>query len=243
MWDNHQLLRRIANVLLIASMGVLLYSVWFWFSHSPYLPIKQIRVEGELERLSGEQIRFVAENELKGMFFTVDLDSTRQAFEKLPWVRRATVRRKWPDRLEVLLEEHKAIARLNDTHLLSIRGERFEAVVDDSLPRITAPAGSEKEIAARLVRFADILASAGLKPQELKMAARQAWEIRLQNGILLRLGRVSVEERLQRFAEQWTQTLSSLPQDIDYVDLRYPNGFAVRMLDKKMSAGKPEGTG
>lgn len=238
MWDNHQLLRRIANVLLIASMGVLLYSVWLWFSHSPYLPIKQIRVEGEFERLSGEQIRFVAENELKGMFFTVDLDSTRQAFEKLPWVRRASVRRQWPDRLEVSLEEHKAIARWSDTHLLSIRGERFEALADDALPRVTAPAGSEKEIAARLVRFADILASAGLKPQALTMAARQAWEIRLQNGILLRLGRVSVEERLQRFAEQWTQTLSTLSQDIDYVDLRYPNGFAVRLHDGKLSAGK-----
>lgn len=233
MWENHQLLRTIANILLFVSGIMLLYSAGLWISYSSYFPVREVRVEGELGKISAEQVRFVAENELKGMFLTVNLEVTRQSFEKLPWVRRATVRRRWPDRLEVTLEEHQAIARWGDHHLLSIRGERFEATGDDRLPKVIGPSGSEKEVAARLVRFTDILASAELKPIELKMAARQAWEVRLQNGILLRLGRVSVEERLQRFTQQWVQTLSSLPQKIEYVDLRYPNGFAVRLLENE----------
>ena len=100
------------------------------------------------------------------------------------------------------------------------------------------PKGSEKQLAEGLIKFTEILARADLKPVEFRLEARQAWELVLENGMVLKLGRVDVEPRLQRFVGQWTRHLATLPYRIEYIDLRYPNGFAVKMPDYKPGVNK-----
>ena len=238
MWDNHQALKAIANLLFTAAFLMLLYAAGFWLAHSPYVPVKKIRIDGELNHVTAEQLRAIAENELKGTFFTLNLDATRAAFEKLPWVRRAAVRRQWPDQLDIWIEEHVAVARWDETGLLSSKGEWFDAATSDVLPLAHGPKGSEKQLAEGLIKFTEILARADLKPVEFRLEARQAWELVLENGMVLKLGRVDVEPRLQRFVGQWKRHLATLPYRIEYIDLRYPNGFAVKMPDYKPGVNK-----
>ena len=143
MWDNHQLLRGLANLMLAATALMLLYAGGFWLTHAPVFPVKKIQIRGDMKRVTPEQLKFIAEHELSGTFFTLDIDKTRAAFGKLPWVRDAQVRRRWPDALDISVEEHVALARWGENGLVNTRGERFDAASDQDLPVFYGPAGRE----------------------------------------------------------------------------------------------------
>ncbi|MGE8355002.1 MAG: cell division protein FtsQ/DivIB [Microvirgula sp.] len=233
MWDNHKALNSFASFLFGAALLMSLVAGGYWIAHSSYFPVRKIRIDGALKHVTPEQLRLVAESELKGTFFTLNLDATREAFEKLPWVRRAVVRRQWPDQLEIVIDEHRAVARWGESGLLSSQGEWFDAASSESLPMVEGPAGSEKDLVRALADAGRLLAPASLRVAGLKLSERRAWDVMLSNGVQLRLGHDDVEGRMARFVAVWQQELVKLPYRIEYVDLRYPNGFAVRMPDYK----------
>ena len=151
--------------------------------------------------------------------------------ERLPWVRRVAVRRVWPDRLEISIEEHVALARWNDDALVNTHGERFLGKTRESLPLFIGPVGSQAEVARRYASFGAIVAPLGTKIERVTLSARHAWQLRLANGLHVALGRDAdlAETRLRRFVEVYPGAKSNS----EYVDLRYPNGFAVRVPDLK----------
>lgn len=233
MWDNHRALRSLANVLLLASLAMLLYAAGFWLVHAPWFPVRKIAIDGTLSRVTPEQLKYIAEHQLSGTFFTLDIDRTRAAFEKLPWVSEAQVRRSWPDTLEITVSEHQAQARWGENGLISSAGRWFDAASDQQLPLFYGPAGAEKEMSAMLAQLRQRLAPAGLSPRVLILTERRSWQVQLNNGVKLELGRGEVAARVERFTRHWRDTLAGLPYRIETVDLRYPNGFAVRMPDYK----------
>jgi cell division protein FtsQ len=174
---------------------------------------------------------------IDGNFFAVDLAQPRAALEQLPWVRRVHVRRVWPDRLEVTLEEHVALARWGDTGLVNVQGERFAGKSDAALPLLAGPAGSEAEVAQRYQRYAQLLAPLGTPLEALILSPRRAWQARLGGGLTIELGRDApndpVDGRLERFVAVHPQTLARMQRKHEYVDLRYPNGFALRVPELK----------
>jgi cell division protein FtsQ len=242
MWDKHIVLRRLANLLLLASFGMLLYTAGYWATHAPVFPVKKIRISGQLKYVTPEQLKFIAEHELTGTFFTLDIDKTRAAFGKLPWVRDAQVRRTWPDTLEITVNEYVALARWGENGLVDVNGNWFDAASDQNLPVMFGPAGSQTDMATMLTRIRSDLAVAGLVPVKLLLSDRRAWSVELDNGVHVELGRGEVENRLIRFATHWKGTLAKLPYHISYVDMRYPNGFAVRMPDYKQAPSAAQGT-
>ncbi len=229
MWDRPQLVIWVANLLYALATLALLYTVLFVAVHMPIFPFRQIDVTGDLNHVTRQQVEYIVRNELKGNFFTLDLNQARQAFEKLPWARSVNVRRRWPDRLEVTLEEHVALARWGNVALVNTKGELFEAASDANLPVFAGPNDSEKEIARRYAQFMQELQPTGLKPQQVILTPRLAWQLKLNNGLIVEIGREHVEERLARFASVYKQSLEPLGNRIQAVDLRYPNGFAVRV--------------
>jgi cell division protein FtsQ len=147
------------------------------------------------------------------------------------------VRRVWPDRLEVTLEEHVALARWGDTGLVNVQGERFAGKSDAALPLLAGPAGSETEVARRFQRFAQLLAPLNAPLDALILSPRRAWQARLGGGLVIELGRDapndSVDGRLERFVAVHPQTLARMQRKHQLVDLRYPNGFALRVPELK----------
>jgi cell division protein FtsQ len=235
MWDNHTVIRRLANLLLLVSLGMLLYAAGFWVTHTPVFPVKKILISGQMKNVTPEQLKFIAEQELTGTFFTLDLDKTRAAFSKLPWVLNAQVRRNWPDTLEISVQEYVALARWGENGLVDVNGDWFDAASDQNLPVMYGPAGAQKDMAIMLLQLRQAMAQAGLTPVRLYLSDRRAWSVDLDNGVHVELGRGDVEERAIRFASHWKGTLAKLPYHITYVDMRYPNGFAVRMPDYQAS--------
>jgi cell division protein FtsQ len=229
MWDNHIALRRLANVLLLASFSMVLFAGGYWVTHAPVFPVRKIRIGGQLTRVTAEQLKFIAEHELTGTFFTLDIDKTRGAFGKLPWVRQVQVRRAWPDTLEISIEEYVALARWGESGLVDVDGVWFDAASDQNLPVFYGPAGAQVDMAQMYRRLRQIFEPTGLNIVRMYLSDRRAWSIELDNGVHIEFGRSSVESRASRFASHWKGTLAKLPYAISYIDMRYPNGFAVRM--------------
>ena len=233
-------LSQVARVLTWGALGLMAYGAISWVTAQPWFALRSIEVKTPVAHVTEAQIRLVAERQVRGTFFTVDLERVRNSLEKLPWVREARVERRWPDTLVVSLTEHVPLARWNDDALVSQAGEIFVAAVAAKLPRLIGPEDSSAEVVAAYRRHQAALAPLGLTISELRLSPRRAWRIRLGNGMQLALGREQIEERLARFVALYPrlfgaqpaaegQTLAVAPPTPTTIDLRYPDGFAVRM--------------
>lgn len=227
MWDKPEALNLIANVLFAAAALLLAYGTLHFSMRLPFFPLREVRIMEAPQHVTPQQIETIVTHEIKGNFFTLDLQRARAAFEKLPWVRAVNVRRQWPDRLDVSLEEHVPLGRWSPTAMVNTYGELFTAAYDAALPSFVGPAGSEKEIAIQYGYFKRSLAAIGMTPTQVQVSPRRAWQVRASNGITLQLGRENVESRLDRFVGVYERTIGRLQRRINYVDLRYSNGFAV----------------
>jgi cell division protein FtsQ len=240
MWDSAQRLNRIADVLLALAVILALYGALHLALRLPVFPLREVRLTRSLSLVSADQVAALVQREVRGNFFTVDLAGLRAAFAKLPWVRNVSLRRTWPDRIEVNLEEHVPLARWGDSGLVNRHGEVFNAAYDGELPVFIGPAGSAKEMAIEYEYFRRSLAAIGKAPQQLQVTARRAWQVKLDDGTTLELGREALEARLARFVAAFPAALNPLAGRFERVDLRYANGFAVRMPDLRQHKRGPK---
>jgi len=228
MWDKPRLLNWLANFLYALAVVLMLYALLFVVVHLPIFPLREVKVEGQLAHVNREQVKLIVAKHLKGNFFTLDLIKTRDAFEKLPWARNVSVRRRWPDTLSVVIEEHQALARWGNIALVNTHGELFHAASDAELPVFFGPGDGVMEVTKSYASYSQILNQADIKIAQVTLSPRRAWEIKTNKGLLIALGRVDMDARLSKFTDAYKTTLSQLNVEIKYADLRYPNGFAVR---------------
>ena len=228
MWNKPHLLNLVATTLYALSAVVIVYASIYVIVHLPIFPLKEVKIEGALQHVSRDQVKLIVAQHLKGNFFTLDLIKTRDAFEKLPWARKVNIRRRWPDTLEVAIEEHKAYARWSDIALVNTHGELFHAASNQDLPLFFGPEDGIYEVAKFYDVFNQQLQTADLQIAKLTLTPRRAWQITTVNHIVIELGRVEMESRLAKFANVYASTLYALSKKMTYADLRYPNGFAVR---------------
>jgi cell division protein FtsQ len=213
-------------LILAACFGAL-----YWLLMPERFPVSRFELKGELKHTTRTELEAALPRVTGNAavnFFALDLASVRASVERLPWVRRVEVRRAWPAGLEVSIEEHVALARWGDDRLVNSFGETFSANTREVLPAFIAPGGSAAEVTRRYHRFSQILAPLGTPVERVVLTQRHAWQLRLGNGLHLMLGRDAdlAEERLRKFVEFYPKA-----KPRDYVDLRYPNGFAVRAPD------------
>jgi len=228
MWDKPRLLNWIANFLYALFVVLLLYVLLFIVVHLPIFPLREVKVEGQLAHVNREQVKLIVAKHLKGNFFTLDLEHARDAFEKLPWARNVSVRRRWPDTLSVVIEEHQALARWGNIALVNTYGELFHAASDADLPVFYGPGDGVMEVTKNYAEFSKILHQADIEVVQVSLSPRRAWEIKTDQDMLIALGREDMNKRLTKFTQAYKSTLSQLNASIKYADLRYPNGFAVR---------------
>ena len=228
MWDKPRLLNWIANLLYALSVVLMLYALLFAVVHLPIFPIREVKVDGQLAHVNREQIKLIVAKHLKGNFFTLDLEKTRDAFEKLPWARNVSVRRRWPDKLDVMIEEHQALARWGNIALVNTHGELFQAATDGELPVFYGPGDGVMEVTTNYGAYSQVMNKANIKIAQVSLSPRRAWEIKTDKGLVIALGREEMQTRLAKFTRAYQSTLSQLNVNVVYADLRYPNGFAVR---------------
>ncbi len=236
-----RLMNGVASTVYLLGAAALLAAAVLWLTRAPLFTLRAVRLEGELTRNSVNTIRANAMPALAGNFFSVNLQKTRAAFESVPWVRRATVRRVWPDRLVVQLEEHRAAATWagedGNDRLVNTHGEVFEAnlgdVEDDGLPGFAGPDGTSAQVLAMYRRLQPVFARMDLEAETLTLSGRGSWRVELEGGATLELGRGSEEDvvaRTERFVRTFPQLAARYQrQPLAYADLRHTDGYAVRL--------------
>ena len=236
MWDKPALLNRIANGLYALAALLVGYGLIWIVVHQPAFALRHVELTGDAKNVTRAQVDAIVGNELTGTFFTLNLPHLRRSFEKLPWVREVRLRRHWPDRLEVNVVEHVPLARWGSIALVNMQGDVFQAAYDGKLPVFVGPPGTSKEIAIQYEFFRRTLSVIGATPVMVRVTPRRAWQVRLDGGPTLELGREDVEARLARYLEVHERTVGALKRRIEYVDLRYANGFAVRIPELRGEA-------
>ena len=240
MWDRPSLMNTTADVLYAAAVVAVMAAAAVLVARQPVFDLREVKFGGTLKHVAREELEDVIRRELRGNFFTLDLPAARAAFERLPWVRHASVRRHWPAGLDIALEEHQPLARWATGALVNTHGEVFRARYDLELPVLNGPEGTAREMAIQYIYFRRSLRAIGAQPVEVQLTQRRAWQVKLDGGMTLALGRGNVEARLARFVEAHGRTLGRLGRRVDYVDLRYTNGFAVRIPELRHEVPDPK---
>lgn len=235
MWDSPKDLNAIASLLFAFATAFFLYAAVHWLVLLPVFDLRAVKVEGMTNHLSRDQVAFIVKR-MKGNFFTVNLDKVRGDFEKLPWVRSVSVRRQWPLRIDVRLEEHVVLARWGSDQLVDTYGDVFDASTDAVLPHFSGPLDTSGEVASKYSAFSRSLAQIDRHIDDLRLSERRSWELQLDDGMVIELGRAKMEQRLSDFASLYGNALGQIGKHVDYVDLRYDNGFAVRIPGLKAAA-------
>ncbi|GAB1231554.1 cell division protein FtsQ/DivIB [Ferrigenium sp. UT4] len=225
MWADATRLRALTRLLLGATVLWLVWGGVRYTLHLPAFALRAVELTATPEHLDAVQLRAVVAG-VQGNFFTVDLQRTRQSLEQLPWVRRASVRRKFPWALQVELEEHVALARWNQHDLVNTHGEVFHAETDERLPAFLGEARNARQVAEMYAEMNRQLRPLRRTVERIVLSPRMAWQIELDDGLQLALGREAVGERLARFVRVYPSSAAALP-GVRRVDLRYRDGFAV----------------
>jgi cell division protein FtsQ len=193
-------------------------------------PVQRVIIEGSFQRVARPEIEAAVVEVVQGGLASVDLVQVRERIEQIDWVDRAVVQRRWPDALRVLVTEQVAAAQWNDAGLLNTRGELFlrnARYVPPELPLLEGPEGSEGAVAQLYLDAQGRLLEAGLRLTGVRLDERGAWELRLDSGVAVKLGRLAVTERLERFIRLASPLVAKRSAEVAYVDMRYTNGFSV----------------
>lgn len=226
MWDNAPLLRGIANLLFGISFALVLYGTVRYVLRLPVFPLRTVELTAEPKRVPTELLEKVVREQVSGNFFTVDLEKTREAFEKLPWVRKVSVRRKFPWSLEVEVEEQVALAHWNGSALVNTHGEVFMGKTDQVLPAFIGQPDTSMQVTQLYGELSEVLKPLHQQIEQIGLSPRFAWQVKLDRGMVLELGREEMQERLSRFVKVYPYSLAAMARPANHVDLRYRNGFA-----------------
>jgi cell division protein FtsQ len=231
-----------ATVLFVACGLLLAGALGWWVVRSPVFAIRGIVVQGDLGHNSVATLRANVAPKLAGNFFTVDLQKAREAFETVPWVRQAIVKRQFPNKLRVELHEQQPQAYWgtdSESRLVNAQGDVFDAnpgdVEQDDMPRLTGPDGTSPQVLAMYRGLQPILQKLDLGIEQLSLSHRGGWTLHLDSGATVELGRGTMEEvqaRCQRFVLTLTQVTAKYgrrPEALVAADLRYTDGYAVRL--------------
>ncbi len=232
--------RRMAGaLLLVLSVGGGVAG-WHWWKTADLFPLQTVRLVTPLQHLGEAELRRAIEPHVGRGMLVLDVGAVRAALEELPWVASAGVRRRWPATLEIAVVEQVAQARWNGDGVLNPEGVAFWPDPDSippGLPMLAGPPGSELEVMARYHALDALLAPLGLQLTGLTLDGRLAWKAVLNGEIEMQLGAGDGEAEVQRFVRAYPRLSTRADSRLAAVDLRYPNGFALRWQGEARERG------
>lgn len=199
-----------------------------------FFPVKFVRIMGEFQYITMEQVKAALQNKVKNGFIDVDLQEIDQALVNLPWVNSVEVKREWPDTIDIIIIEQTPVARWGKNHLMNEKAELFKPgnikkFMD--LPVVYGGSGNEAKLLKIMKGLQVSFLQQNMRLGELSVSDRGAWVIKLKRGIELILGRKEPLKNLNRFFSSIHLIGQEQIEKIATVDLRYPNGYAISWLD------------
>ena len=194
------------------------------------LAIKYVRTEGVFQYLSKNEIKIVLQPLVMTSFFDVDMQTIHTVVSSLPWVDTVTVKRIWPDAIDVKVHEKKPYVRWGKNSLITEQGNIFTPNNIEQFANMTllnGPESQELKVLEIMKGIKTALADQSMSLAEFSINDRGAWQIKLSNGLEIQLGRNEQLKKLQRFLATLAVLKQEQVEQMAVVDLRYPNGYAV----------------
>jgi cell division protein FtsQ len=216
----------IVCLLVLAGLIALGEYLWVSFSHQP---IRHVAITSDGHEVQVAKLQPLVKKDVTGDFYTLNTHQLQSHLLLLPWVKSASIRRVWPDRLTVSIHEHKAVALWNETQLLSAEGTLFQpplATYPVGLPRLAGAKNTEKEVLSEYAIISEKLYPLGLKVVALELVVHY-WKFRLDSGAQVYFNE-GEEQQLKGFNKLYQQVLHKNMGLVERVDLRYAGGAAVR---------------
>lgn len=211
------------------------YGVTTWFTGQLDRPVSSVKINGEFTRVSQKAVAEMIYDSMGSSFMKLDLESIQQRLEGQAWIDRVRVARRWPDQLEVTVIEHKPIARWGKTDALNHRGEVIKLTDAKAaeellrgLPELNGVEGMEQSMMAQYQSLNKMLMDYGLSVKLLACDANRSWTMTLSDGVVIRVGRDQLIEKMRRFLLVYETQLQTQWADLSSIDLRYYNGVAVQ---------------
>jgi len=223
-----------ALMITLALIAAAAFGAWFMakaMSPQALMPLETVRFKGDLQRVSERDLRNAVSPHVDGSWWTVDMQAIRAAVEDLAWVKAVAIRRVWPDALRLTITQHEPVALWGQAGLISEQGTVFEP--DDrptGLPTLAGPRGASDQVLAAYRAMGEELSAVGLNLVGLRLDERRSWRGRLASGAEIVIGRQARAERIERLVAGWQQ-LQQRDRTVERIDMRYPNGFAIRWAD------------
>ncbi len=238
LWHDTRLMNIMALVFSALALVFFVVASLTWVAHRPVFTLTHIELDGQFQHVNKVGVREHALRRMSGNFFTMNLEDTRRAFENVPWVRSASVRRVWPNGLRVNLVEHEVLGYWGDSKLVSRFGDVFvvnlaeaEAQRTEKLPLLLGPVGSERLVVEQFYRLNRQLKTGGFQLGELRLSDRFAWTAVIDNGLKLELGidrpEHSSSSQVDLFLRSYPIVMAQMMKKLTVFDLRYPSGFAL----------------
>lgn len=225
-----------------------LISIAWWLTNrlmdQENLPVNSIVISGEMPYTKRDEVLAAMNNVNLGNFFQVDVNEIQSQVSALPWVYSVAVRKQWPDEVKIYVVDQTPVALWNGDFILNQFGKAFQAdnrKLTQALPQFFGPEGSELLALENFTNLNDLLEYRNLVIDELVLSERFSWQLTLNDGVMLNLGREERVKRVQRFmdvyplikthledqSKQQNNDKKQLKQAVDYIDLRYDTGLAV----------------
>lgn len=208
------------------AVAALAGGAWYGFDAISSQPVRSVVFAGDLKRFARADLDAFTRN-VQGVAGGSSLEAVLDAARRIPWVRDASVRRRFPDAIEVTLVAHEPLARWDEGALVSARGDIFSAAYDGFLPRFRGPEGAAAQMVREFPALRGAVEPLASAVTEIRVSPRGAWQVVLESGLVLDLGRGDIHSRLARFIAIWPQ-LAAQGVETRHADLRYANGFALQ---------------
>ena len=201
-----------------------------WMKDPSAWPVNAVQIEGELRYLDANALQSFLEPMMEQGFFAMRVGEIQSQLQARPWVEQVSVRRVWPDRVQVRIREQQPVVRWGDSGFLNPRGEYFspqDTIGITGLPQLAGPDGYEQRVLSMFAQMRESLRPLQLSIVSLQLDARRAWHVQLDNGLKMELGRRDPLQRVARFVHAYPAIMAAGNGSVVSVDLRYSNGVAV----------------
>ncbi len=228
------------QALLTATLICLIYWAWLMVRSPENFPVRRIKIVATGKQVSEKKLEEIVLKNFQGGFFSFKISPIKKALLSDPWLASVSLRRVWPDTVEVTVTEKTPILQWNSLKLVDTEGNLFQPPsesIPKDLPQLFGPDDNFKEVYSKYQLYNKALNSLGLSIQNLKESDRLSWTIRLNNNISVILGERNPDSRLDRFSQQYQKLIGAKAACVAYVDLRYPDGMTIKWqnLDKEQN--------
>lgn len=233
------------RVAVLAVAGLACAGVYRGYLALTAIPVERVVFTGQYQHVDRNQLVARVQPLLGGGFAGADLMAMRAALEQLPWVYRASIKRRWPSDLEVAITEQQPIARWGEDGLLNHQGQVFRPqplAAFAELPVLGGPDDQAALVMTRYREFSERLRSVELGLQGLLLEPRDGWQLALTGGVEIALGGDDVMRRMDRLLNVYRQRLAAEFDRVQRIDLRYANGMAVAWRQANGGADTPDTT-